>query len=67
MPVCSVTTWTRLLTGWTRLLLRLVRTICGLRRPLGTSGTLTMSGEMPSDLHVRLVGRVGLEPTTQGL
>ena len=45
----------------------LVRTICGLRPRRTTFCRSTRRQNMPPDLRLCLVGRVGLEPTTQGL
>lgn len=44
-----------------------VRTICGLRPRNPTFCRSTLETQVACDLRKHLVGRVGLEPTTQGL
>jgi len=64
--VCSTTTSTRSRTAWTLSRVRLVRTIANAvdSRPVPP---VDFGGEHAFDLRKHLVGRVGLEPTTQGL
>ena len=65
--VCSTTTWTPSRSGRTLQRPQLVRTICGLKPNQAQSDRSIPRREMRPDLRFQLVGRVGLEPTTQGL
>jgi integrase len=63
----GATTSMRLRSAWTRPRPMLVRTICGLRPGSRASYHSTWVRHVACDLRKDLVGRVGLEPTTQGL